>query len=717
MMVTSGGRNFYNLEETITARDAYNGTVLWARRLQVPSFEEKAGIKVPQQGLAKRNSRVHPVAVGDELYAISEGEILVLDAATGATRRVLGVVASPHELLVEGSRLVVAGAEGLRAYDLAAGRVAWETPLPARRMVAGDGALFCIAGDGAVCLDLASGRERWRSHDADAGKAGTCTYHQGVLVLELSTWSNFPDGCGLLALSARDGATLWKKLYAPKMTHRLEARALFAQGLLWINVVEGYKRRLIGLDPLTSQERKSWGQSGGAHCTPPLATERFLIAPECHFTDFATGQCDSARMARHACRIPFVPANGLLYTFPLQCECFPMLRGVMALASGPTPGIQPGPLLRAAPTPAPASANPNDEWPMYRHDVYRGGSTPCKVPAGSLRTRWQTDVVTPVDGLLADEWSANPFVRGPLTPPVAAGGIVVVAAPDAHRVVALDAASGKVRWTFTTGGRVDTPPTLHAGLCLFGGHDGWVYALDASTGGLVWRYRAAPREARIVAYGQLESPWPVAGSVLVDGDAAYVVAGRQAMSDGGVYVHALRPRTGDLLWTQRVTDLPLTRWYGGKLESNDRIKIGLNFKPVDLPVRDGDRIAMSRWRFDPATGKPQAAMNSVEYEAFDGLRVPCGLWDYGSAQAKYPEDRPAVFDADGVIVGEPGEVALLLAGGIRLTATAEGELRADGRGTLRLGAAAVHDGLIAAYGRVYLSTRSGAVVCVEGGNP
>jgi hypothetical protein len=32
---------------------------------------------------------------------------------------------------------------------------------------------------------------------------------------------------------------------------------------------------------------------------------------------------------------------------------------------------------------------------------------------------------------------------------------------------------------------------------------------------LVWRYRAAPLERRIVVRGQLESPWPVAGGVIV----------------------------------------------------------------------------------------------------------------------------------------------------------------------------------------------------------
>ena len=44
----------------------------------------------------------------------------------------------------------------------------------------------------------------------------------------------------------------------------------------------------------------------------------------------------------------------------------------------------------------------------------------------------------------------------------------------------------------TAGGRIDTPPTIADGLCLFGSHDGWVYCLRAADGRLAWRFRAAP---------------------------------------------------------------------------------------------------------------------------------------------------------------------------------------------------------------------------------
>ena len=119
------------------------------------------------------------------------------------------------------------------------------------------------------------------------------------------------------------------------MTHYQETRAFFAQGLLWVNVVEARGPQLVGLDPRTGEKRRHLGGAGGAHCAPPVATRKYFIAPECNFADFETGERAVARMVKGACRLPFVPAHGLLYTFPVQCECYPMLRGYMALAADP----------------------------------------------------------------------------------------------------------------------------------------------------------------------------------------------------------------------------------------------------------------------------------------------------------------------------------------------------------------------------------------------
>jgi predicted dehydrogenase len=98
-----------------------------------------------------------------------------------------------------------------------------------------------------------------------------------------------------------------------------------------------------------------------------------------------------------------------------------------------------------------------------------------------------------------------------LTPPVAADGKVVVAEPDAHLAHAVAADNGEHLWSFTADGRVDSPPTLHRGLCIFGCTDGHVYCLSAADGQLAWRFRAAPEERQLCVMGQVESAWPVHG--------------------------------------------------------------------------------------------------------------------------------------------------------------------------------------------------------------
>jgi hypothetical protein len=112
-------------------------------------------------------------------------------------------------------------------------------------------------------------------------------------------------------------------------------------------------------------------------------------------------------------------------------------------------------------------------------------------------------------------------------------------------VVALDPATGKERWRSTVDGRIDSSPTVRGGLVYAGTRTGWVYALSRETGGLAWRFFAAPRRERIVAFGQLESPWPVHGSVLVDAEGVWIVAGRHSDADGGLWWWQLNPVTGE----------------------------------------------------------------------------------------------------------------------------------------------------------------------------
>ena len=110
-------------------------------------------------------------------------------------------------------------------------------------------------------------------------------------------------------------------------------------------------------------------------------------------------------------------------------------------------------------------------------------------------------------------------------------------ATDKHAVHALDVANGEPVWSFHSGGRIDSPPTVAQGRVVFGSADGYVYCLRAEDGQLAWRFRAAPQERRIMAFGQVESAWPVHGSVLVVDGQLYFVAGRTSYLDGGMTLY------------------------------------------------------------------------------------------------------------------------------------------------------------------------------------
>jgi outer membrane protein assembly factor BamB len=338
-------------------------------------------------------------------------------------------------------------------------------------------------------------------------------------------------------------------------------------------------------------------------CHPDIATDRHVIFNRpADFMAWADGKVSRFRASRPACRHGATLGNGLFYSAPNICLCVQgVIHGYVGLAPAPAASDQPkaevpagerletGPAFgKAGDGAAPAAG----DWPTFRFDPSRSAAAGAEKFSPKLKVLW----TAPVAGarpagpsLLADEAAANWTGGEPLTAPTVAGGRVFVALPDRHALAALDAATGRPAWSATLGGRTDVPPTIHGGLCLTAARDGWVYALGAADGKLAWRYRAAPEERRIVAFGQVESPWPAVGGVLVRDGLAYACFGRSSESDGGAGVCCLEPAAGKLLWETR--------------PPNDaKGFVGL----ADLLVADGKAVSCggsTHFRLDPKTGK------------------------------------------------------------------------------------------------------------------
>jgi outer membrane protein assembly factor BamB len=75
-----------------------------------------------------------------------------------------------------------------------------------------------------------------------------------------------------------------------------------------------------------------------------------------------------------------------------------------------------------------------------------------------------------------------------LSSPAVAGGTLYVGSSD-HFLYALDLAAGALKWKFKAESRITSSPAVSAGLVYFGSFDGNFYAVDAATGQLKWKFQ------------------------------------------------------------------------------------------------------------------------------------------------------------------------------------------------------------------------------------
>jgi outer membrane protein assembly factor BamB len=642
-MVTAGGRNFY---AGVIARDAFNGLKLWEANLK-PS-PARGGY-----GFGRVTGSVQPVATPDRLYVFDDGVVRALCARTGEALQEYPAAGKPVGMSVvtmpdDARRLVAVDKTGISLVDLTTGELVWRRDAADPRYVVADVHRVTFiegAADAArlQCILMVDARPVWQQENlAWMPKVRNLVAHGDLLVCEISTQNDDKPGNVIHVLEAASGAPLWSREFVPGMTHMKQARAMFVGDLLW-TLEEGSS---VGLDPRSGEVKHKF-RAGTGHCFPPVATARYMFAGELDMTDLADGSYHANRITKGACSrdAGWIPANGLIYTAPKHCICWPMLRDFSALA-GERPEGPAIPSMESltfepekGPGAPPAAASPapdGRDWPCYRHDAWRSAGTAARI-SPQLKVLWTKPFGDRASGRVADDWQGNFFIRGPLGPPVVADGRVFVTRPDAHEVVAIDAQSGDVVWRYTANGRVDTAPTIDAGRCLFGCKSGWVYALNAATGELLWRLRAAPVDERIVAYGQLESPWPVPGSVLVVDGVAYFAAGRQSLADGGILVFAVDPATGKPHWVRQLDSVPQTKFYDSS---------GLEFDNFDLLHREGDRVAMSRWYFDLKSGETtcEARSGFARIGTVGGtVLVPRGTWSYAPRnETEQWKERPYV---------------------------------------------------------------------------
>lgn len=194
-----------------------------------------------------------------------------------------------------------------------------------------------------------------------------------------------------------------------------------------------------------------------------------------------------------------------------------------------------------------------DDWPMYGHDPARSHVTAQKLPwplsAGWVfkalhppAPAWGDPKPEPVEGIL--ELRRVHF--DDVFQPILGNGAVYFGSSADNKVYCLDAATGRIRWTVITGGPIRLAPTLCGGRVYVGSDDGFAYCLKAEDGAVLWKFRAAPEDRRVLGHGRMISLWPLRTGILVDGGVAYFGAG--IFPAEGVFLFAVDAATGRLLW-------------------------------------------------------------------------------------------------------------------------------------------------------------------------
>jgi outer membrane protein assembly factor BamB len=182
------------------------------------------------------------------------------------------------------------------------------------------------------------------------------------------------------------------------------------------------------------------------------------------------------------------------------------------------------------------------DWPMYRSDAARSGYT-AQTLASRLAVRWTLDERQPPQ----PAWPTSermPYDRAFM--PVVARGLLYYGTSSDGRVVAVDAATGRARWTYWTDGPIRLTPAVWQDRLFVASDDGYLYCLGADDGRLQWRVRGGPRADMLLGNDRIISRWPARGGPVVLDDIVYFGAG--IWPSEGIFVWALDAKTGRRLW-------------------------------------------------------------------------------------------------------------------------------------------------------------------------
>jgi len=545
-----GWTSTYGADQYLTCRDAFNGRLLWRKRIGDTYY---GGLYIENMAPL--------VSTGGHLYLAGEdGKMLVVNTRTGetvretATDNVPGVIAAADGIVVVATwkdgrkmgsverydrrRMDWEIYEGtIEAYDDASGKRLWKNDLLGTSMVIADGFVYIVNRSEKDPLEKAHNKRR----------EGDETVHPPQKVI---------------AMDLNKGTILWETEDA-EFNVTNQALSLEAAGFMAVSVgLQGRSRvALLSAEtgmPLSpgeaSEANKNFFRYRNHICTPVMRVGEAILGNRGGALTKA-GERINFGGARGACLTGTVPAYGAGYIAQNWCRCspgqIPGLLAIMPIGEIPTPAemeTPAEPVVCSTYNDSTDGISATSLWTSFRGNARRDSSSACDIPP-EVEVAWSNRVTGEVkQGTVQRDWRS--YLNSRLTAAVIAGELAIVGDIDQNEIVALDVKDGGVKWRFMTGGRVDSAPTVYKGICFVGDHTGYVYAIKIKNGELIYKLRIAPDEKRMVSYGKVESVWPVIGGVMVADAQAYAPAGRTQGSDGGLVVRAFVPETGKPLWAK-----------------------------------------------------------------------------------------------------------------------------------------------------------------------
>jgi len=561
---------------TLLCINAYNGTILWRRKLS-------------EGFMIHRNTMI---ATDDALYLGDHESCKVIDARTGEIRReitidagltdgpvwkwmaltgnVLYALVGNSEVTVDTLPSVNRGlghwpwgmwkghdyadprtafgfGRTLVAVDRDTGKLLWhyrdDEFLDARAVCMSNDRLYCMSpGKFLVCVSATDGRLQWRNSSDDlleaigpneraqhfmTGYATTCYMKCNKDYLFFAG----PQRKRMVVASTKDGRLMWTHDIG-NLQLVLRDDAIYAAGPQQASGVR--------LDYASGQVLSSLpGRRACTRATGCIDSVFYRAAEGTMRVMTETSRTEHIAPMRPPCQDGVLVSNGHLYWGPWMCGCALSLYGNIGLSPVEGVGEHHSPPL------------PRTAAEIYANALTRFPDADRATPLGADMSAWtafrgdaaQSDTTSlPLPQELTLKWTRSVAAGDLPTAPVAAGGLVFTA----NRLGAVQAhdTDGTPVWKNQVSGPVYYPPVVAHDRVFVGSADGRVYAYEARTGRPLWNFRVAPAERVISVFGKLVSAWPVAGGVAVHGDTVYAAAGFTHYD--GTYVVALDAISGRL---------------------------------------------------------------------------------------------------------------------------------------------------------------------------